>query len=286
VGRTKTEELPVQQLLEGEYLRVTRLHQYLSGLSVVPHRHDHYELLFITQGEGRHAINFNSYEIKANRLYFLYPGQVHLIDPFNRDGWLILFGEELFAKFQAVHPYEAAYGLLNSYTSWPYIDLDEKLARVVPQLIEQLRTEMLTDQQNVDVLFHYVSLVLLYANKAHTAQHPLESTSAADRHVFHKLRQTIDGHFKQEHSAAFYADSLGMDIKKLNRICRNTTGLTVFGFLQERLVTENKIQLQTAADSVKEISYALGFKDPAFFGRFFKKYARLTPAEFRNVRVI
>ena len=92
-GPKSTERLPVQELLEGEYLRVTRLHKDLDTLSVVPHRHDHYELLLVTKGQGRHSINFHPYEIRADRLYFLYPGQVHLIEPFDRDGWLILFGE-------------------------------------------------------------------------------------------------------------------------------------------------------------------------------------------------
>ena len=73
-----------------------------------------------------------------------------------------------------------------------------------------------------------------------------------------------------------------MDIKKLNGVCREATGLTVFGLLQARLVTESKIQLQTSAGSVKEISYHLGFNDPAFFGRFFKKHTGKTPAEFRS----
>ena len=86
--------------------------------------------------------------------------------------------------------------------------------------------------------------------------------------------------------AAFYADQLNMDIKKINRICRESTGSTLFELLQERLITECKIQLQTSTGSVKEISYDLGFNDPAFFGRFFKKHTNYTPLEFKKQRAI
>ncbi|HEY1121221.1 MAG TPA: helix-turn-helix domain-containing protein, partial [Haloferula sp.] len=34
--------------------------------------------------------------------------------------------------------------------------------------------------------------------------------------------------------------------------------------------------------SVAEIGYRLGFKDPSYFGRFFRRYESRTPAEFRD----
>lgn len=285
-GTKRTGKLPVQQLLEGEYLRVTRLHRDLNSLSVVPHRHDHYEMMLVTKGEGMHSINFNAYEIKAGRLYFLHPGQVHLIEPFERDGWLILFGEELLKRFLGIHKHENGHGLLDSFTPNPYIDLDEKLKTIFTLIIKQLQAELSSEKQDIDILLHYVSLLLLHANRAQIVQHSKEQVPPGERLLFHRLKQLIEQNFLQQHLAAFYATTLQTDIKKLNRVCRHATGLTVFELLQGRLVTESKIQLQTTAASVKEISYHLGFKDPAFFGRFFKDHTGLTPATFRNQRMI
>ncbi|WP_207532281.1 helix-turn-helix domain-containing protein [Desertivirga arenae] len=284
--RTKKADLPVQELLEGEYLRVTRLHKDLNNLSVVPHRHDHYEMMIVTEGNGTHSINFKNYYIKPNRVYFIHPGQVHIIEPFERSGWLILFGEELFKRFLNIHPHEDEYGLLDSYTHNPFVDLHAGLNKIFSLLIEQLNTELSDPKQDVDILLHYVSLLLLHANRTQIVQHPQIQLPARNKLLFHKLKQLIEANFKQEHLAAFYASALGTDIKQLNKVCRLATGLTVFELLQERLLTESKIQLQTSAGSVKEISYALGFNDPAFFGRFFKKHTQLTPAEFRKTRMI
>ncbi|MDJ1502797.1 helix-turn-helix domain-containing protein [Xanthocytophaga agilis] len=281
-----TENLPIQALLENEYVRITRLHKDLNSLSVVPHRHDHYELMLVTEGEGRHSINFKSYDIKPDRLYFLHPGQVHLIESFERDGWLILFGEELFKRFLTIHTHEDEHGLLDSYTPHPYVDLDEKLKGTFILLIDQLQTELSAKKPDVDISLHYVSLLLLYANKAQIVQHPKEPLPLVNKQLFHRLKLLIEQHYRQQHLAAFYAETLHTDIKKLNKICREATGLTVFELLQERLVTESKIRLQTSTGSVKEISYDLGFNDPAFFGRFFKKHTGITPAEFRNRRMI
>lgn len=281
----KEAALPLQRLLEGDFLRVTPLHENLDSLSVVPHRHDDYELLYVIEGQGRHFINFKEYEIRPGRVYFLHPGQVHLIDRFKRDGWLVMFGSELFERFVDIHKHEDQMGLLDSYTAYPYIDLDSKLTGIFQSIIELIKLELAAERPGHDLLLHYTALLLLYANKAHRAQHPENSFAIQNRFAFYKLKQLIETNLRHQHSAAFYANCLKADIKKLNRICKESTGFTVAGLLKERLLTESKIQLQTSALSVKEISYELGFNDPAFFGRFFKKHTGFTPAEFRTQRL-
>lgn len=278
--------LPVQHLLEGEYLRVTRLHKDLNDLSVIPHRHDHYELMFITAGEGSHSINFKQFEIKPHRAYFLHPGQVHLIKPFHRDGWLVMFGDELFKRFLLIHKHEDENGILNSYTSHPFVDLSPPLLTTTGFIIDELRRSLQAPHPDVKILLHYVSLLLLYLNNEHIVQHPQVQSTLAHKELFYQLKYLIEHNFKQQHLASYYETALRADIKKLNRICREATQMTVFELLQERLLTESKILLQTTVRSVKEISYDLGFNDPAFFGRFFKKHTGLTPAAFRSLRMI
>lgn len=278
--------LPLQKLLEGDYLRIMRMHEDFHKLSEIPHRHDHYEFLYVTEGTGTHFINFKKYEVKPGRVYFLHPGQVHLIDRFKRNGWLIMFGEELFKKFLQIHSHEDEAGLLDSYTPHPFIDLDPKLTGVFNHAIAQLSDELTAQKVHTGILFHHTALLLLQANRAHVAQHPKDASGSTGRFDFYRLRQLIEAYYKQEHLAAFYAEQMKADIKKLNRICRERTGYTVAELLKERLLTESKVLLQTSAASVKEISYLLGFNDPAFFGRFFKKHTGYTPAAFRELRLI
>ncbi|MBT30987.1 MAG: hypothetical protein CMO01_15115 [Thalassobius sp.] len=286
INSQKKGELPIQELLKGEYLQITRLHKDLDRLSIIPHRHDHYELILVKDGKGKHTIDYKPFDLKPDRVFFIHKGQVHLIEHFERDGWIIMFGEELLNRFLQLHKHENEQGLLDSYTPYPYIDLDEKLKTIFSLIIEQLQTELSAEKQDVDIMLHYVSLMLLHANKVQMVQHPKEQISLANRQILFKLKTLIEENFKQEHLAAFYADQLNMDIKKINRICRESTGSTLFELLQERLITECKIQLQTSTGSVKEISYDLGFNDPAFFGRFFKKHTNYTPLEFKKQRAI
>lgn len=282
----KVKKVPVQALLEGEYFRVYRLHKDLNSLSVVPHRHDHYELMIVRSGRGQHSINFKSYELIPGRVFFLHPGQVHLIEDFERDGWLVLFGEELFKRFLNLHPNEDEYGILDSYASAPFADLSDRLLELFDFMIGQAKLELQSEKPDAEVLLHYCSLLLLYANRAHVAQHPVQFVSPKQKELLHSLKKLIEQSYKEHHQASFYAESLRTDIKVLNKVCMQATGFTVYKLLQERLLTESKILLQTSHFSVKEISYQLGFNDPAFFGRFFRNHVNTSPAAFRQDRLL
>lgn len=277
----RKKQIPLQQLLDGEYVRVHRLHKELHALSPVAHRHDHYELLFPTGGTGQHQIDFRPYQMQPGRIFFLHPGQVHAVSAFDRDGWIVMFGEELYSRFITIHRAEDDYGLLDPYGHQPYVDLNASQQQLFRFIIEAIRQE-----QDTSMLLHYVSLLLLQGNRLHVEQHPQQLLPAKEKHTMSRLKQLIGHYLLQEHAIGFYAEQLHLPVRQLNRICMQSTGLTLYGLLQERLLTESKILLRTSPLSAKEISHQLGFKDPAYFGRFFKKYMGMPPAMFRQQSVL
>jgi AraC family transcriptional activator of pobA len=284
--RTKPGNLPLQVLLQGEYVRVYQLRSGMNDLSVIPHRHDHYELMIVTAANGQHQINFRSYDLQSGRVFFLFPGQVHVIGDFDRDGWLVLFGEELFNRFSTLHPREIGSGLLDTFTNFPYVDLNIEEAKSYNFLIQAIQQELAKSRQDVSILLHYVSLLLLQANRAHLSQHPQPVLIPKEKEILSSLKQLIEDHYQIQHSIRFYANELALPVRQLNKICRNSMGRTAYEILQERLLTESKVLLYTSSLSVKEVAYRLGFEDPAYFGRFFKKYTGYTPALFRARRAL
>lgn len=258
----------------------------MNDLSVIPHRHDHYELMIVTAADGQHQINFKSYDLQPGRVFFLFPGQVHVIEEFDRDGWLVLFGEELFSRFSSLHGSENGSGILDTFTLFPYIDLDGELGTSYNFLIQAIRQELVKPKQDVSILLHYVALLLLQANRQHALQHSQPALVPKEKEILNRLKKLIEDHFLTQHSIQFYANELSIPIRQLNNICRNSLGVTAYELLQERLLTESKVLLYTSTLSVKEIAYQLGFEDPAYFGRFFKKYTDLTPAVFRTTRAL
>src|ERR1035437_4794451 len=62
-----------------------------------PHRHDFYEVLFLTKGSGYHIIDENQYEIHPPCIFFLSPGQAHSLSlSTDIDGFIFLFTSEFY----------------------------------------------------------------------------------------------------------------------------------------------------------------------------------------------
>ncbi|WP_456316781.1 helix-turn-helix domain-containing protein [Teichococcus aestuarii] len=81
---------------------------------------------------------------------------------------------------------------------------------------------------------------------------------------------------------ADYQKALGLSEKRLAALCRAAAGRTPLQILNERRITEARRSLRYSSLSVAEIGYGLGFRDPAYFSRFFRRMTGLTPGQARD----
>ena len=109
-----------------------------------------------------------------------------------------------------------------------------------------------------------------------------ESYSGTDLARLRRFRQLIENRYAQHWPIQRVARELGVSETSLNRLCRRLTGGTGFDLLQQRLALEARRRLIYAADSVSGIASALGFKDSAYFSRFFRRHSGVSPHEFRR----
>ncbi|WP_153800620.1 helix-turn-helix domain-containing protein [Foetidibacter luteolus] len=79
-----------------------------------------------------------------------------------------------------------------------------------------------------------------------------------------------------------YAQELNITSVHLNRICQSTVGKSALHVIHDFLILEAEKYLKHTDYSVSEIAYRLNFEDPAYFSRFFSKYAGVSPRQFRE----
>jgi len=103
----------------------------------------------------------------------------------------------------------------------------------------------------------------------------------SDLRIIHRLDILLETHFRTQKRLRFYSETLGVSLRRLNAICLHHFHKTLFELIQERRFNESLKLLQDTALSIKEISYYLGFSDPPYFVRYFKKQTGRTPRKFR-----
>ncbi|ASZ10521.1 helix-turn-helix domain-containing protein [Chitinophaga pendula] len=277
-------DIPYQQLpfsSTGQF-HIFPLSSFISDLARLPHRHHHYQLIWFTQASGQHVVDFVSYELKDNLLFLLEPGQVHQLLDSTREGHSIVFSEKFY--FSNKQERETLFDfshLFDSSNGYMPIPLGKDAVAALEKLAELMYLERNNRYCNRGIIKHYLNAFLLLAEREKKQAVGNIEPGTGDERVW-QLRRLVDQHFRTEHQAAFYADAFALTPKRLNEITRERTGRTVTELVHTRLVLEAKRNLAFSHKSIKEISYELGFEDPAYFSRFFKHHAGNSPQDFRD----
>lgn len=103
----------------------------------------------------------------------------------------------------------------------------------------------------------------------------------ADAMLFDRFRLLIEERFRDQRSIRDYAAALGTSERTLRRAVKARSGETPLDILHQRILLEAQRDLLYSAMSVSEIAYGLGFKDQAYFSRFFAAATGQSPSRFR-----
>ena len=139
-----------------------------------------------------------------------------------------------------------------------------------------------------DLLRTYVLELIHLGQKLQpvTALHPTHNAAARVTSLFVEL---LERQFPLEtpqqqlrlRSAKDYADQLAVHVNHLNKVLKETTGLTTTDLIGGRLVQEAKALLRHTDWTISQIADSLGFADVAHFSNFFKRQTSLAPGAFR-----
>lgn len=131
-----------------------------------------------------------------------------------------------------------------------------------------------------EVIRHHLALLLLaiWRLAEPAADQPQPSPRAIVRGFVHLAELHIRDHW----TIPDYANALGVTTDRLTSAIRRATGRTPMEIVHGRLMAEAAILLDGSALQIAEIAEALGFKDAAYFSRFFKRIAGVSPRAHRQ----
>jgi AraC-like DNA-binding protein len=99
---------------------------------------------------------------------------------------------------------------------------------------------------------------------------------------FDEFQDLINKDFREVKDIESYAAMMHLSSKQLNRICKEASGRTAGWLLDSRIHIEASRLLHYTNRSVKEISYELGFGQPSYFIKFYRRISNKTPHQYRQ----
>jgi len=165
------------------------------------------------------------------------------------------------------------------------IDLapDDPVVARLSALLEQLLCELAWPQPGQARMLEWlVHCVLMLLSRVQAGLHREQLSGRVLLDVFGRFRALVELHFREHWDVPRYAQALHIDEKRLNRLCGKLAQQSAFEIVQSRLMLEARRMLIYVPASIAQIAYELGFNDPAYFCRVFKRYSGVTPRAFRQ----
>jgi AraC family transcriptional activator of pobA len=266
----KYQPLVLQKLdirIPGLHVRQLALHRHLPETTAVePHNHKFAQSLLYLSGQGAQEIDGRIYPVQTGTAVFLPPGVRHA-----------------FRRAANRHPICLV------------VDFDWRGARSKPAQIAPLPTATLHEiRQQLSRLAHHqrqsppgsalrisplilALLDLLLAGPVIPRPGQVEFQSPVARKL-HGLLAAPGAAAIPVHKLA---EQAGYQHDYLNRLLKRHDGLTL-GQMRARKLLARAQELLPPANSIAEVALALGFSDPNYFARWYRKHAGVTPSHGRR----
>jgi AraC-like DNA-binding protein len=114
------------------------------------------------------------------------------------------------------------------------------------------------------------------------AQSENVNSLARREEIAFSFKQLVYRHFQQEHTIAFYANSLCISESYLNKCVKSVFQKSSKEIWTEIIIQYSQVLLQNDTKEIAEIAYMLNFSDPSYFGRLFKQTTGVTPTYYRK----
>ena len=233
-----------------------------------------YQLLYIVSGKGHFYFHGEDRVVYAGRMVLIQPRQEQRYEYFGEDKtevyWVHFTGSDV-------------KNILRSY----HIPMDDPIFYSgASSTYSYLFKEMIHELQNCktgyeDLLAMYLRQIFLLVQRTRQEERPTVSTYIQEEMEF--ARRYFNEHYNEPISIQEYAESRNMSVCYFQRNFKQIVKHTPMQYLLTIRVNNAASLLETTDYSMAEIAAIVGYEDPLYFSRLFRKIKGVSPRDYRNL---
>jgi AraC family transcriptional regulator, transcriptional activator of pobA len=232
---------------------------------VQAHKHSQMaQITFWTKGGGTYRIEDQSWSFSAPAISFVPQNTVHGFSVSKTSDAIAIslasteLKRELQAFFATGQKNDRDWKMLLELVNMIFSEYQYNASQIVPQLVDAVLA--IATRQKVENIG--------------------PSNTLANR-----LHAMIDFHYRDNWSVAQYVTALHSTYHLIDKAAKLRYGKPIKELVGERKILEAKRLLQFTIRSVENIAYELGYSDPAYFNREFKKSVGTAPGQWRKTKI-
>lgn len=235
-----------------------------------PHRLSFYYFQYMEKGSATFKTDLNEFTINDGEMAFGLPNQIFTKVPYdiNMRQYALSFDEQTLSLLPGTYPF-----MVNPHNVHT-ISFDTATQLRVKNLLAGLFQLLHSPgrQRKAEVILAHLHTLLTEFNTAYFEQYQSEELIAGTKlakYIAFKL--AVETRLTEQHDVQGIADKLALTSGTLYSIVKEYGGVSPKEWITNRLMLEAQRKLQYTQTSVKELAYELGFSDPRYFSRLFKK---------------
>jgi AraC family transcriptional regulator, transcriptional activator of pobA len=250
---------------------------------------DCYIVCFKKIKSGELLYGKTKYDHDTGLMFFTKPGQALTARglQLKEKGFVIHVHEDFFLG----HPLFAdikKYGFFD-YEIHEALYLSPREKEIMWSLFHKMETEYHNnpDEFSKAIILSHLDSMLKYAQRFYKRQ--FIDRKPLSGKMLTKFNEYLIGHFENREAegkglpaVSAIASQLHLSPKYMSDLLKQETGKTALELIHLHVVSEAKNMLVAGERSISEIAYKLGFENPPYFSRLFKKEVGLSPKEYKN----
>ena len=250
---------------------------------------DFYKIALKKVKSGTILYGKTKYDHDNGSMAFVKPGQkITMSDiELTEKGFMIYIDEDFLMNTNL-------YSEIKKYSFFDYevneaLHLSPKEEETIWDLFHKIKLEYYNNQDDFskDIMLTHIDSILKYSQRYYKRQF-LNRTSISGT-IITKFTEILKLYFESGKlqkeglpTVKYMASKLSLSARYLSDLLKQETGKTALEHIHISLVTEAKNLLLSTDNTVAETAYQLGFENPPYFSRLFKKEVGLTPTEYRE----
>ena len=234
-----------------------------------PHKLAYYYFMFVDQGSETVKVDLQDISISDGQVVFGLPNQIfaHLSSNKANQQYKIGFDENTLALLPHAYSFLVNPLQVNVITFDP--DAKQRVKAILSSLFQLLHSP--GKQKKVDIILAHLNTLLTEFNSAYFEHSDQGSPSNTRLATYIAFKLAVESHLTEQHDVHTIAEELAVTRSSLYGIVKKFSGLSPKVWITNRLMLEAQRKLHYSSLSVKELAYELGFDDPDYFSRLFKK---------------
>lgn len=246
-----------------------------------PHQLRFHDILLVTRGRGTFKLDAERCRVAPGVMLFTRPGELRAWDVSGLDGACLFFAEEFVAEAFADLRFLDRFAFFREGRPSAALELTPAERRRFLARFRAMQREIRTLGDDAAHALRAVLYELLVLIQRWYVRRHGPATRRLTHPVVDRFQRLVERDHARRHRLADYASELGVSPGHLNALCRDALHESASRVVRRRLTLEAKRLLAHSELTAAQVGFALGFEDPAYFARFFRREAGEPPTAFR-----